>query len=453
MLSQPLAPDASVDYFDMESVVRSYCRRMPSVYSRAINAEIWDEDGNRHIDFLSSCGSVNYGHNNPFLKARLIQYIAADGITNSMDLRTSAKRLFLKSLQENILSPRGLDYRVQFPGPTGTNAVEAALKLARKITGRQTVVAFSNGFHGMTLGALAATGNAAARRAAGIPLSHIHRLPFEGFAGAGVEEIQTYERLVTNNSGGMEPPAAFIVETVQAEGGLNIASISWLLELAAVAKRLGALIIVDDIQAGCGRTGDFFSFERANLKPDIVCLSKSIGGFGLPFAIVLLKPDLDIWAPGEHNGTFRGNNLAFVTAAAALELWRDQRFVTSIHEKSQSIFKWIKTVENKMEGRVTGCGLGLMQGLKFASPRISSQVAAQAVTKRLLIETCGADGEVVKIMPPLTIEDEVLREGLIRLDEALEDVMRSGILNLTTTSRPRIPVQTSKEIGRAASMS
>jgi diaminobutyrate-2-oxoglutarate transaminase len=452
MQSTPLPTDFRSDHFRLESEVRSYCRRMPSIYNKAINAEVWDEQGHRHIDFLSSCGSVNYGHNNPLLKARLIEYIAADGITNSMDLRTSAKRQFLRSLQENVLAPRGLDYRVQFPGPTGTNAVEAALKLARKVTGRQTVVAFSNGFHGMTLGALAATGNAAARKGAGVPLPHVQRLPFEGFAGAGADALRSYEQLVTNNSGGWEAPAAFIVETVQAEGGLNIASAEWLVELSTIAKRLGALLIVDDIQAGCGRTGSFFSFERAGLKPDIVCLSKSISGFGLPFAIVLLKPEFDIWAPGEHNGTFRGNNLAFVTAAAVLEMWRDRRFTAGLDQKSQTISRWINSIEERTKGQAAGCGLGLMQGLKFKTGQISSQVAAQAVKNRLLIETCGPDGDVVKIMPPLTIETDILHEGLMRLDDALEYVLGFSEPRPSIVNRPSTLFQSMKSAGSATAI-
>ncbi len=183
------------------------------------------------------------------MKAKLIEYISSNGITTSLDLHTVAKRNFLASFQQNILTPRHLSYRVQFPGPTGTNAVEAAFKIARKATNRSTIVCFSNGFHGMTLGALAATSNARAREGAGVQLRNIHRLPFQGDGGATVEELLQYEQSVLG--GTSSPPAAFVVETVQGEGGLNVASTAWLQALASVASRLGAMLIVDDIQAGC----------------------------------------------------------------------------------------------------------------------------------------------------------------------------------------------------------
>jgi diaminobutyrate-2-oxoglutarate transaminase len=321
---------ATNDRFDEfnshESNVRYYCRRMPRVFARARNALVWDEDGREFIDFLSACGSLNYGHNHPRLKSRLLEYLAKDGIVNSLDLHTQAKENFIRTFRRVVLEPHGLDYRLQFTGPTGTNAVEAALKLARKATGRRTVAAFTNGFHGVSLGALAATGNAAARKAASGLLDGVVRLPFEGYRGAGIAELDRFEAMVIDPSGGIEPPAAFIVETVQGEGGLNVASAQWMRRLAALAEKLGALLIVDDIQAGCGRTGRFFSFERAGIVPDIVCLSKSLSGIGLPMALLLLRPDRDVWNPGEHNGTFRGNNLAFVAAAEALELWTDPSF-------------------------------------------------------------------------------------------------------------------------------
>ncbi|MEQ1671102.1 MAG: aminotransferase class III-fold pyridoxal phosphate-dependent enzyme, partial [Hyphomicrobium sp.] len=184
------------DPFAQESEVRAYCRRMPAVLDHAINAELWDENGNRYIDFLSACGAMNYGHNNRTLKAELIDFLQNDGVAAALDLHTVQKRKLLAAFRETVMRPRGLDYKIQFPGPTGTNAVEAAIKLSRKVTGRQSIVAFSNGFHGMTMGALALTGNQAARRAAGVPLPNVHRLPFEGYRDASAAELLRYETLV-----------------------------------------------------------------------------------------------------------------------------------------------------------------------------------------------------------------------------------------------------------------
>jgi diaminobutyrate-2-oxoglutarate transaminase len=242
----------------------------------------------------------------------------------SLDLHTEAKADFLEALLDLILAPRGLDHVVQFTGPTGTNAVEAALKIARKTTGRTNVISFTNGYHGMSLGALSATGSSFHRRGAGIPLWGTSVMPYDGYLGRRVDTTDYLERVLDDPSSGVDQPAAVIVECVQGEGGLQVASAAWLRKLAAICRARGIVLIVDDIQAGCGRTGPFFSFERAGITPDIVTLSKSLSGSGMPMSIVLIRRDLDCWQPGEHNGTFRGNNLAFVTARAAIdEYWTD----------------------------------------------------------------------------------------------------------------------------------
>ena len=405
-----------------ESEVRYYCRAMPAVFTRAVNARLWAEDGAEYIDFLSACGAQNFGHNHPFIKGRVAAYLAGDGVLNALDLHTSAKADFLHAFRTGILEPRGLSYRLQFPGPTGTNAVEAALKLARKATGRRAVVSFTNAFHGMTLGALAVSGN---RR--GAAADDVIRLPFDGSAGAGIEELQRFEAMANDPSGGLSLPAAFLVETVQGEGGLNVAGIHWLRELAALAKRLGALLIVDDIQAGCGRTGSYFSFERAGIAPDIICLAKSISGIGLPMALVLISPDHDRWAPGEHNGTFRGNNLAFVGAAAALEAWQSPSFQAGMQEKGERLRAWAEDMTARYSPFVSEVrGLGWMLGLGFDRPDAARLVAGEAVASGVLIETAGPKSEVLKLFPPLTIEPELLEEGLCRIEAAIRRVCEAS---------------------------
>ena len=413
--------------FEQESEVRTYCRRMPAVFKRALNAEVWDEEGRRYIDFLSVCGAMNYGHNNPTLKAELLDFLNRDGLGSALDLHTVEKRKLLSSLRDIILRPHGLDYKVQFPGPTGTNAIEAAIKLARKVTGRQSIVAFSNGFHGMTLGALALTGNKLARGGAGVPLQHVVRLPYDGYMGATSRELIHFEHLVNDPSGGCDAPAAFVVETVQGEGGLNVASNAWLQTMAATAKRMGSLLIIDDVQAGCGRTGTFFSFERAKIQPDIVCLSKSISGFGLPMSLVLIDPSIDAWKPGEHNGTFRGNTFAFVTAAAALDFWRSPSFKCGIEDRAATINTWIQKTVAEYPHEISPRGIGLMQGLSFSNPAMVTRIAKRAFKLGVLIETCGPFGEVLKIMPPLTIEPHVLNEGLSKLGEAIQAEQESTV--------------------------
>ncbi|MGY2061227.1 aminotransferase class III-fold pyridoxal phosphate-dependent enzyme, partial [Nocardia gipuzkoensis] len=256
----------------------------------------------------------------------------------------------LETINTVLLDPRGLDYKVQFPGPTGANAVEAALKLARKVTGRTTILNFTNAFHGMTLGALSVTGNAAKRAGAGVPLVHVNPMPYDGYLEGG-DELAWMAKALDDNSSGVDKPAAVIVETVQGEGGVNLSRPEWLRRLSELCSARGILLIVDDVQMGCGRTGPFFSFEAAGITPDIVTLSKSIGGYGLPLALVLMRRDLDQWAPGEHNGTFRGNNPAFVTATAALEhFWSDHRLEESTAVKGERIRKSFTELSDNYAG-------------------------------------------------------------------------------------------------------
>ena len=319
--------DSSTDtsiFTDRESEVRSYSRNWPAVFDTAKGATLTTVDGEDYLDFFGGAGALNYGHNDDDMKNALLEYITRDGVTHSLDKYTVAKRAFLETFSSTILKPRGLDYKVMFPGPTGTNAVESALKLARKVTGREAIINFTNSFHGMTLGSLSVTGNSMKRAGAGIPLVHATPMPYDNYFGGVTEDFQWMERVLVDSGSGMNRPAAVIVECVQGEGGINAARAEWLQALDALCKRHDILLIVDDVQMGCGRTGEFFSFEFAGIKPDIVCLSKSIGGYGLPLAVTLFNRELDEWTPGEHNGTFRGNNLAFITADVALrKYWAD----------------------------------------------------------------------------------------------------------------------------------
>jgi diaminobutyrate-2-oxoglutarate transaminase len=308
------------------------------VFDRATGSWLYDEDGNPYLDFFAGAGALNYGHNDPVLKQALIDYLQRDGVTHALDMQTVAKRDFLETFTDVVTKPRELDYKIMFPGPAGANAVEAALKLARKVTGRESVVNFTNAFHGMTLGALSVTGNSMKRGGAGIPLVHATPMPYDNYLDGQVEDFLWFERLLEDSGSGLDEPAAVIVETVQGEGGINVARDEWLRGLADLCKRHDMLLIVDDVQMGCGRTGPFFSFESAGIEPDIVCLSKSIGGYGLPLALTLLKPELDIWEPGEHNGTFRGINPAFVASTEALRTyWTDDKLEKSTLAKGEQV--------------------------------------------------------------------------------------------------------------------
>lgn len=402
------------DFQKLESEARVYCRSYPAVFTTGKEHILTDENGNEYIDFLSGAGALNYGHNNESLQRTLQDYISSNGVTMSLDLFTSAKREFISKFNSTILEPRSMKYKMQFVGPTGTNSVEAALKLARKVTGRFNVVAFTNGFHGVTLGALAATANKNHREAAAGALGNVTRFPFDGYFGHNMDSLIYIEGLLSGKGNGLEPPATVILETIQGEGGINVASGDWLKGLQRLCRKIGALLIIDDIQMGCGRTGTFFSFEEHGLDPDIICLSKSISGYGLPMAVTLLKPELDVWRPGEHNGTFRGNNLAFVTASAALDYWRSGEFTNSIVKKGHIIkdslertadelsHQWVKEIRGK----------GMVFGFELNTPEVSKSVVNTAFKNGLIIETCGPDDNVLKVMPPLTISDAGLTDGL-----------------------------------------
>ncbi|CAM3403582.1 diaminobutyrate--2-oxoglutarate transaminase [Stackebrandtia soli] len=411
---------------EVESHVRSYCRGWPTVFTTATGSTIHDEAGKSYIDFFAGAGALNYGHNNPVIKNALVEYLTGDNIVHALDMHTVAKRQFLEDFRDLILRPRGFDYKVQFPGPAGTNAVEAAIKLARKVTGRELIARFTNAFHGMTLGALALTGNAMKREGAGVPLGHTVTLPYDQYLDGQMPDLLWMRRLLEDSGSGVGQPAAVIVETVQGEGGINVARAQWLRSLAQLCAENDILLIVDDIQMGCGRTGPFFSFEAAGITPDIVCLSKSLSGYGLPMAVTLLRPELDVWEPGEHNGTFRGYNPAFVTASAALRhYWKDDAFSRATTAKADHIVDTLTTIAAEhADVGVTTRGSGLAQALAFDNPKYAPAICSTAFERGLLLETAGPQDEVVKLLPALTIDDEQLHNGLRILAESTRDTVK-----------------------------
>ncbi|GGO81313.1 diaminobutyrate--2-oxoglutarate transaminase [Wenjunlia tyrosinilytica] len=418
-----IAPPAPTVFETRESEVRSYCRNWPVVFDKAQGSHLFDEDGRAYLDFFAGAGALNYGHNNPLLKRALLEYLERDGITHSLDMASTAKRTFLETFERLILEPRGLDYKVQFPGPTGTNAVESALKLARKVKGRESVVSFTNAFHGMSLGSLAVTGNSMKRAGAGIPLVHGTPMPFDNYLDGRTPDFLWFERLLEDSGSGLNHPAAVIVETVQGEGGVNVARAEWLRKLAQLCVRRDMLLIVDDVQMGCGRTGGFFSFEEAGITPDIVCLSKSIGGYGMPMSLTLLKPELDVWEPGEHNGTFRGHNPSFVTSAAALDAyWADDQLEKQTLLKGQQVEAALAAVAAESAGLGGSYrGRGLIWGLAFPDNERAGAICKRAFELGVLLETSGPESEVVKLIPALTITPDELDEGLAVLGRAVRE--------------------------------
>src|ERR1700722_7019854 len=413
----------SLDIFEeWESEVRGYIRLFPTTFDTARGSLLIGEDGSEYIDFFAGAGTLNYGHNNPLLKQALLDYIERDGIIHALDLATRAKREFIETFRDLVLTPRGLRYKLQFTGPTGANATEAAIKVARLATGRSHVIAFTRGYHGLSLGALATTAARQYRTAAGVALGDVTFASYEGYFGPDVDTIELLARQLDDPSGGIDRPAAIIVECIQGEGGVNVASPSWLRRLAAVAAQHEIPLIVDDIQAGCGRSGDFFSFEQSGIRPDIVVLSKSLSGYGLPMSLVLISPELDVWEPGGHTGTFRGNNLAFVGATAALRTyWADEDFSIETKRKGELLRSRLASIAARHPGDLAERGRGLFRGLpSLPAPDFAARVSREAFAQGVVIETAGASSEVVKFLPPLTTDDETLLRGLDVVERAIE---------------------------------
>lgn len=411
---------------EYESQVRSYCRNFPTVFTTAKGSFLYDEDGKEYIDFFCGAGGLNYGHNNEYIKEKVLEYLQSDGVMHALDMYTAPKREFLEFYEEKILKPRGLNYKIQFPGPTGTNAVEAALKLARKVTGRNNVFAMMGGFHGMTLGSLALTTDASSRAGAGVPLYNVTHIPAP-YMFPELDTIHYMETLLTDDHSGVEKPAAIVLETVQADGGINPFPVEWLQRVRALCDKYDILMIVDDIQVGCARTGWFFSFERAGIVPDIVTQSKSIGGYGMPFALVLIKPELDIWSPGEHNGTFRGYQLSMVAAKAGLEVMLDEHVEDKVRGQEKIIAQYMDEITALDPARVRTRGIGFIWGvdLYHCDPegKASKQVLDLCFQNGLIVERVGRGNAVVKVMPDLLIDEATLRRGLDILKSAVAQVL------------------------------
>ena len=424
-----------MDLFEQrESHVRSYSHVYPTVFTSACNARQFDEAGRSYIDFFAGAGVLNFGHNNPKMKKAIIGFLEQDGISQSLDMYTSTKRDFMQAFVDVILEPRKMNHRMQFTGPTGTNAVEAAIKLARRVTGRQTIIAFSHGFHGMTLGSLACTSNSHFRNASGVPLTHVQHVPFgcetpcmDCEQGCTRDSLSQLRQRLLDSSSGLAPPAAFLVEAIQAEGGVNVASAAWLKQLQALAQEVGALLIIDDIQAGCGRTGSYFSFDNMGLSPDIICLAKGLGGFGTPLAMNLVKPEHDDhWSPGEHTGTFRGQGISFVAGRVALDYFRDDTLMNTVKDKGAIMKDGLERIVSDHSLKALQVrGKGMMQALDFGDGAQVKKIVSRCFEKGLLVGACGTGGRVIKLIPPLTISQEDLSEGLAIFATAVCDVLEA----------------------------
>jgi diaminobutyrate-2-oxoglutarate transaminase len=408
-----------------ESNVRYYCRRWPVVFARSHGSTIFDEDNKAYLDFFAGAGVLSYGHNNPELVEVALSHLRSGKLLHSLDTFTVEKRDFLTTFEELILKPRHMDMVVQAVGPTGATAVEAALQLAQRVTGNRAVLGFEGGYHGMTYRAASVSHSMAGRET----VAHIGdfvALPF--VAQMTNHDLDLLDQTLRAGIDGQKF-GAILIEATQGEGGARAFDSAYLSALRAKASEFGIMVIADEVQAGVGRTGAFFSFEGSGLDPDIVCLSKAISGLGLPMAINLIRRNLDTWSAGEFTGTFRGNNLAFATSTKMLQTyWKDNLFEHDTKYKGIFVRNALQTIADTYESlQFTVNGNGLLCGLDVKNTELADRVAHAAFDRQLIVETCGTGDRVVKLLPPLTTTDEELREGLERLSGAFAEVCVASV--------------------------
>ncbi|SNR64683.1 diaminobutyrate--2-oxoglutarate transaminase family protein [Blastococcus mobilis] len=423
-----------------ESAARTYARTFRIVPVHARGMTVTGADGRRYLDCLSGAGTLALGHNHPVVVEAVQRVIERGAPWHALDIATPEKDEFTDALFAAL--PPGLAgrARVHFCGPAGTDAVEAALKLARTATGRSGVAAFTGAYHGMTAGALAASGGVAvkepmtgvAAEAARLPYPHAYRCPFGLGDSSGEVSARYVERLLDDPNGGIVPPAAMILEAVQGEGGVVPAPLPWLREMRRITAERGIPLVVDEVQTGVGRTGTMWAIDAAGVEPDVMVLSKAIGG-SLPLAVVVYADHLDTWAPGAHTGTFRGTTLAMAAGAATLRHVLAERLPERADALGRRLRAGLTTLASAHPSIGEVRGRGLMNGIELvepdgapdacgarpAAPGLAVAVRAECLRRGLIVELGGRHDSVVRLLPPLVMTDEEAGAVLDRLDAAL----------------------------------
>lgn len=412
---------------ELESQNRSYPRDIPIAFGRAKGSIIEDVDDNQYIDFVSGCGVFNLGHNNPYIIEGLKE---SEGlITQAVDFPTVVKIAFMERLSEMLpLSLRG-QVKINFCGPTGSDAVEAALKLARIVKGRQGIIAFQGGYHGMTVGALSVTSKLFHRKGSiplvsGVsfmPYCSPYRCPFAvGSKSCSEECIKYFQHCLENPHSGIDKPAAIIIEPVQGEGGTYIPRQGWLEKIVEIAHRNDVLVIFDEVQSGFFRTGKLFAFEHTDVVPDIIVMSKGIGGNGYPLSLIIYKKELDVWAPGTHIGTFRGNQLAMAAGLLAMEFIQQFNIENYVKDISCQMLKNLIAIKEQLFSIGDVRGIGMMFGVEYVKnketkepfPEMAQTVKKLCYENGLLVEIGGYYGNVLRFLPALIITKDIIANGL-----------------------------------------
>ncbi|MEU2428483.1 MULTISPECIES: diaminobutyrate--2-oxoglutarate transaminase family protein [unclassified Streptomyces] len=439
-----LTPDEIFEYVRArESGARTYATAFGQVLQEGHGARIRDGHGRWYLDCLAAAGTLALGHNHPEVLRRVRAYLESGQVQQALDLTTPAKYEFLSALYARLPGTMADTFRTQFCGPAGADAAEAAVKLFKTATGRRTVLAFHGAYHGMTAGALALTGSLGAKEPVASLMPDVHHLPYPydyrcpfGLGGEqGVQVGLTYlERLLTDPESGITKPAAVFVEAVQGEGGVIPAPARWLRGLREITARLGIPLVLDEIQAGFGRTGTMWAFEESGIEPDAILVSKAVGG-GFPLSLLLYHGQYDAWQPGAHAGTFRGNQIALVAGAAGLEVMEAEGLVGKAAAKGELLGGLLRRLAAAHPEIGDVRGRGLMWGIEIVDPEgpadaLGAKPADPDRTRRikracldhgLLLETGGRHGAVLRLLPPLVISDEELHEVVAALEKALID--------------------------------
>lgn len=423
-----------------ESAARTYARSLPIVPVRARGLTIEGADGRRYLDCLSGAGTLALGHNHPVVLEAIRSVLDSGAPLHILDLATPVKDGFTNELFATLpreLAERG---RVQFCGPAGTDAVEAAFKLVRTATGRDGMFAFSGAYHGMTQGALEASGGARRVGVTRLPYPYSYRCPFGTGGERGAElSARWAENLLDDPKSGVGRPAGMILEPVQGEGGVIPAPDGWLRRMREITAARDVPLIVDEVQTGVGRTGAFWAIDHTGTVPDVLVLSKAIGG-SLPLAVIVYREELDAWEPGAHAGTFRGNQLAMAAGAATLAYVRENRLAERAAELGDRMLARLGelAVRHDCVGDVRGRGLMLgvelvgadaepdAGGARPAAPELASAVQQECLARGLIVELGGRHGAVVRLLPPLTISDEQADAILDRLADAIAAAVRTS---------------------------
>lgn len=451
MINTPVNPitSATNEYYlsrqnAMESNVRSYPRKLPLAIAKAQGCWVTDVEGNQYLDCLAGAGTLALGHNHPAV-IQAIQDVLASGLPlHTLDLTTPLKDAFTEELLSFFPKDQ---YCLQFCGPSGADGTEAAIKLAKTYTGRGNVISFSGGYHGMTHGSLSMTGNLNAKNAvqnlmAGVqfmPYPHEYRCPLGLGGEAGVDALTYYfENFIEDVESGVVKPAAVILEAIQGEGGVVTAPIKWLQKIREVTKKHGIVLILDEVQAGFCRSGKMFAFEHAGIEPDVVVMSKAVGG-SLPLAVLAIRKEFDAWQPAGHTGTFRGNQLAMATGYASLKIMREQNLAQNAQERGDFLQAELKKIAQEYPCIGNVRGRGLMIGIEIVDERkpanrigsfpedceLAAAIQKACFNNKLLLERGGRGGNVVRILCAVNISHAECEEMIKRFRQSVADAVKA----------------------------